>query len=1115
MLMTTDSMSITFPPFRMEVLTGTLWRGKQQQRLRSQAAMVLQYLADRPGQVVSNQELLTALWPKTTVSEGILKTYVWEIRRALGDQLHKPRFIETIPRRGYRFVGKVVSSQQSVVSRKEINQEAKGKKQKAEIGTGFLAPSTQHLAPLLIGREAELAQLHRWLEKALSGDRQVVFVSGEPGIGKTTLIEAFLQSLESRVRRQKKVVSSLQSVVSREDKRQKAKASAAQSLALSSQSWSSLNPKSQILTPSVWVAWGQCIEHYGPSEAYMPVLTALGRLCRESDEKQLLKLLHRYAPTWLVQLPALLSPPLRQRLEQDTGGATRGRMLREIAEALEAITATRTLVLWIDDLHWSDTSTLDLLSFLASRHELARLMIIGTYRPIDILGNGHPLRAIVQELTAHKQCRELQVGSLNEEDIREYLEGRFAAGARHSMPLGRLAHAIHQRTEGNPLFMVNAVEYLLAQGAISQAEEPSDLQPAIDAVQTAVPPNIQQMIERQLERVSAADQRILEVASVVGAEFSAAAVAAGAATPTEEVEERCAEFTRRALFLRATGTAEWPNGTVATRYEFLHALYQHVLYERIPSGKRIGLHQRIGERLEQSYGTQTREIAAALAMHFEHGRDFSRATHYLRQAGENATRRSAHNEAVSLFTKGLELLSLLPHNDERTQQEIRLHLALGLPLTTLKGYASPEVEYTYTRARQLCLQMEDTRYLFPAVLGLGGVRQNQAEFGKARVLAQQLLRLARTEGDPARLLWAHVLSGQISYLIGEFSLAHKDFVQGIALYDARKHSPQASDVVQDPGVHCRCYLAEILWIQGYADQARQLSHQALHLARQLAHSHSKAVALTSAVLLHNWLGEQPAAQDLAEELIALTDQQGFPFWLAVGTIRRGWTLVAQGQEEQGLAQMRQGVAIFYTTGAKFALPGFFCDLAEAHERAGQVEEGLALVTEALKRIAETGEHLSEAELYRLRGELTLQSHASLGQVSDKSRTSLGQVKGKFKASQNKSIVTDPRPLTPDPRGEAEACFRKAITIARQQQAKSLELRAVMSLVRLRQQQATKHQGTSHEQRARAALAAAHRMLSDVYHWFTEGFATADLQEAKALLDQLEKSSGTMGSTGKH
>src|SRR5262249_12188467 len=285
--------------------------------------------------------------------------------------------------------------------------------------------------------------------------------------------------------------------------------------------------------------------------------------------------------------------------------------------------------------------------------------------------------------------------------------------------------AIHQRTEGNPFFMVNALDYLLAQEAFTQVDGQGGLHRAVASVQNAVPPSIQQLIERQIAQLNLEDQRLLEVASVAGAEFSAAAVAAGLEVAAEEIEGQCAELARRALFLRPTGIAEWPNGTVTARYGFLHALYQQVLYERIPTGRRMGLHQRIGERIEQAYGQQAREIAAELALHFERGRNFSRAIHYLRQAGENATRRSAHSEAVSLFTKGLELLQLLPQTAERTQQEIRLHLALGAPFITLKGYASPEVEYSYTRAHKLCQQIGETRYLFPSVLGLCGVRHNQ------------------------------------------------------------------------------------------------------------------------------------------------------------------------------------------------------------------------------------------------------------------------------------------------------------------------------------------------------------------------------------------------------
>jgi DNA-binding winged helix-turn-helix (wHTH) protein/predicted ATPase len=1025
--MTPSSSRLVFPPFHLEVLTGQLWHEKQRLRLRPQAVAVLQYLLEHSQQVISKTELLTALWPGVTVSGSVLKTYIWEIRRAL-QGYHPAPLIETIPRRGYRFIGTVAASAAPSV------QSSKFKVQ--SFPTTQSAIRNPQSAMALVGREAELTQLHHWLDKAVNGERQVVFVTGEAGIGKTTFVEAFLQRLD---------VEQVQSL------RPKAQGPSFEPI-----------PNLQPSASSLSIARGQCIEQYGTSEAYLPMLEALGRLCRTTRRQQAIPLLRQYAPTWLLQLPAFLDPAEREQLQREVNGVTRDRMLREMAEALEALTAERPLVLCLEDLHWSDSSTLDLMAFVARRYEPARLLVIGTYRPVEMLRKDHPLKAVTEELFLHQQGKELPLGLLTQDAVEIYLATRLSGETPGSLPLRRVAQAVYQRTEGHPFFMVNVVDDLLT----STEEQPAVISFSPQEILSVVPPSVRQVIEKQFARLTPGEQRLLEAASIAGMSFSAAAV--GAATETEviEVETRCESLVQRRLFLQASGNRVATERRLSERYQFSHSLYRDVVSAHITAAHQRLLHARIGEWKEAAYGTQARIIAAELAMHFERGRDLQRAIYYLRQAGENATRRSAHREAVNLFTKGLELLHALPPTPERTRQEIRLHLALGLPLTILKGYASPDVERSYTRARHLCQQIGETRYLFPAVLGLGGVRQNQAEFRKARVLARQLLRLARTEGDPARLLWAYVLSGQISYLIGEFALAQKDFVEGIALYDIRRHSPHASDVVQDPGIHCRCYLAEILWVQGYVDQARQLCHEALRLARQLAHSHSKAVALSSAVLLHNRLGEQQTAQDLAEELIALTHQQGFPFWLAVGTVRRGWALVAQGEEEQGLAQMRQGLAIFHTTGAKFAIPSFLCDLAEAHERAGRVEEGLALVTEALGMIAKTGERVSEAELYRLKGQLTLQ---------------------KLSAVSCRLSVPNTQSPTSKAQSEAEACFLKAVEIARRQQAKSLELRATTSLARLWQRQGKHH--------------AARNTLSEIYSWFTEGFTTADLREARALLEE--------------
>ncbi|MBI3797531.1 MAG: AAA family ATPase [Deltaproteobacteria bacterium] len=581
-------LPIFFSPFRLDPGNARLWHGSQVIRLRPKSFAVLRYLLERPGQLVTKEELLNAVWPKTYVSDALVKDSILEIRRALGDDARAPRFVETVHRRGYRFLPAVTtplvtSNQLSVVSEKSE------RRFDSQLATG-----NWQLTTPLIGRDTELALLRGWLDKALNGERQLVFVTGEPGIGKTTIVEAFLAQLGASP--------------------------------FSFPQPQFLAPNTQHPTPSPWIGRGQCVEHYGAGEAYMPVLEALGRLCRAPEGEHLLDVLRQYAPTWLVQLPALLKAEDFERLQHKVQGATRERMLREMAEAVETFTAERPLILCLEDLHWSDVSTLELLAVLARRHESARLLVLGTYRPVEMLGPGHPLRAVKQELQLHQQCEELRLGLLTEPHVAEYVLARFAVGAHDRGSLHRLARAIHQRTEGNPLFMVNVVDYMSAQGVL---DEENETQPA---VQIEVPASIQQLIEKQLDRLSPEEQWMLEVASVAGADFSAAAVAAGTKMTTGDVEACCTRLVRREQFLRTHGVSEWPDGTVATRYHFLHALYQEVLYERIPAGQRVSLHHWIGERVEQAYGDQVRAIAAELAVHFEQGREYRKAISYLQQA---------------------------------------------------------------------------------------------------------------------------------------------------------------------------------------------------------------------------------------------------------------------------------------------------------------------------------------------------------------------------------------------------------------------------------------------------------------------------------------------------
>jgi predicted ATPase len=847
---------------------------------------------------------------------------------------------------------------------------------------------------LLVGREAAWTELQRRWALARQGVRQVVFVTGEAGIGKTALVDAFV---------------------------------------------------AQMATERVWDSRGQCIEQHGVGEAYLPLLEALGRLGRAPGGDRLSALLHQQAPSWLLHLPSLVSPETFEVIQRRAGGTTRERMLRELAEAIEVLTAEQPLVLVLEDLHWSDGATLDWLAYVARRREAARLLVLGTYRPVDAIVRRHPVHAVTHDLQLHGQATEVVLHCLSAAGVTAYLTRRFGEG---SLPTD-LAHMLYQRTDGNPLFLVTVVDDLLHQEVIGQETTGWKLVGGLEDAVRCVPDSLRQLMERQLAQLQPTEQRLLEAASVAGTEFVAAAVAAGVGEPPETVEMQCAALARRGQFVQARGIVDWPDGTVAARYGFLHALYREFLYDRVLTSQRVRWHCQIGLRLEAGYGTQTREFAVELAEHFVRGRDTGRAVLYLHMAGAQAMQRSAHQEALRHFTQALELLATLPDTPGRTQQELDLQIALGPALMVTRGWAAPEVEQTYARARVLCAQLGETPQLFPALWGLWRCSQSRGAFVTARELAAQLMQLAERTAEPASRLEAHCALGQTLFQLGEYTAARPHLEQGIALIDALAQRDLVLRHGDAPGVTCLSFAALTLWCLGYPTQALQRSQEALALA--LDHPFSLVAAQHYAAFLHHYCHEALAVHTLAETLLALATAQAYPLYVGYGICWQGWAAAMLGAGAAGLGQMRQGLAAVLRTGQTLARPFCLLLLAEVARQAGQVEEGLGLVAEALMAFEASGRGDLLAESYRLQGELML-AQAGTGAP------------------------------------EAEACFQQALTIARRQQARSLELRAAMSLSRLRQQQ-----GKPEEARA---------LLAPIYGWFTEGFDTADLQEARALLDAL-------------
>jgi DNA-binding winged helix-turn-helix (wHTH) protein/predicted ATPase len=986
---------VTFGGFRLDATNEQLWQGTHAVALRPKAFAVLTHLVDHARQLVTKQQLLDAVWPGTFVSDAVLKDCIKQVRDALGDDARAPRFIETAHRRGYRFIGEISAEGAVAQPSVEVSE--------AEGHDGAAAP-----ASAVLGRDADLASMDTWLERALAGERQIVFVTGEPGIGKTTLVSVVRDKAAAR---------------------------------------------------GIWVAWGQCLEQYGAGEAYLPVLDALSRLGRTPGRERLTELLRRHAPTWLLDLPSLIPPGEREALRQHVMGATRERMLRELADAVEAITIEAPLMIVLEDLHWSDYSTLDLITYLARRSDRARLIVIGTYRPVDVIVGEHPLKAVKRELQAHGLCRELPLEYLTEDAVGQHLEVTLVG---HQFPRW-LARLIHRRTEGNPLFMVNLVEYLLSEQIIVWMRDEWLLQGAHEDIESAIPESVRQLIEKQIDRLSADERRVLEGASVVGMECSSVAIGAGLEQPTDWVDEHCEALVRRHLFLSPARLVELPDGTVTPRYKFNHVLYLEVPYRLLPPMRRSQIHRRIGHSGEVIYGPRVGEIASELAMHFEQGHDAVRAVRYLLLAAENARHRSAHHEADTLARRGLSMLHTLAPSDERDRQELSLTMVLGVSAMSLKGFAADEVKDIYERALTLCAAQDGSRDAFLAQWLLGLFYYFRAEMRRCHEITERLVDRAGRLADPLFACEAACALGVILVDLGKFALALDQCDKVAVLCEAQGDRQSRAFAGQDPAVTSECYAARALWALGYPDRAMVRIGRARTLAHPLSPTETQVIAGYFTAHLHQLRGETSSAQEHAESAIALADDYGLSVWVALARIIRGWARVEQGAFEEGTEELRRGLAAYDATGARLWRARSLGFLARALARCSRYDEGLKAIVAAVTLVQETGEEGSVAELHRIHGDLLLARAHADGPRSPGQRVRIA------------SRVAAP----------VEESLMRALTIARAQQARSFELRTATSLARLYCQQ--------------GKTAAAARLVEPVLDGFTEGHDTADLRAARTVL----------------
>jgi predicted ATPase/tRNA A37 threonylcarbamoyladenosine biosynthesis protein TsaE len=786
----------------------------------------------------------------------------------------------------------------------------------------------------------------------------------------------------------------------------------------------------------------RCSPYYQNTALY-PVVTHVQRRLRwhrgETSEEKLRKLEEALQPYGLALaevvplLATLLSLPLPDRYVPLTLTPQRQKhkTLEVLLAWLLAEVERQPMCFIVEDLHWADASTLEWLSLLIEQVPTTRLFLLLIFRP-----DFRPPWAPRSYLTP------LSLGRLSHrqvETMTERVTERILGGT--PLPAEVLRHVI-AATDGVPLFIEELTKMILESGLVKEREGQYALRRPLPAL--AIPATLYESLMARLDQWEAA-KPVAQLGAVVGREFTSEMLQAVWPGEEDTLQQGLAQLVNAELLYRRGVLHQ-------ALYVFKHALIQEAAYQSLLRSTRQQYHQQIARVLEARFPDVCEAQPELLAHHYTQAGLTEQAVGYWQRAGQRALQRSAYVEAMTHLTRGLELLKLLPETVERLRQEFDMQMSLGAALRVTRGQGAPEVEQLYIRGRALCERVGEPPQLFRVLWGLWTVYQARGAYQTMRALGQQLLSLAQRLHDPGLLLEAYHVLWTGLFFDGEITAAQPYLKQGLQLYEPQRH---CTHIVlysgHDSGVCCRMIAAQSLWLLGYPDQAVASSQAALALAQQMAHPYSLDFALRWAAVLHHLRREAPLTQARAEAAMTIATEQGFPLRLAQAMPLRGWALAARGYGEEGRAQIEQGLAAYQAAGVTASRPYYLALLAEASAQVGQTTVGLEALAEALAMLAKSTARWWEAELYRLRGELLRQRS-----------------------------VAQP--------GEAEACFQQSLAVARRQQAKSLELRATMSLSRLWQ-----HQGKRR---------VAHDLLAPIYGWFTEGFDTADLREAKALLEVL-------------
>ena len=920
----TEIQEIRFGPFAIEQEPARLKRGPAAIKLRPKSLKVLRYLAERPGQFVSKEELLRDVWEGRIVSDSGLRLCVREIRAALGDNAESPQYLETVTGRGYRFL--------------------EGRDGRAII------PET--VGPI-VGRQSELDLLNEHSRSTVEGEKKFTLIGGEPGIGKTTLLNNFIEQRNNK-------------------KKQR-------------------------------VFQAQCVVHYGDGEAYGPLLQMLSEECRQEKGSALVNILRRHAPSWLLQLPGVVAPAELESLRQQLEGVSQERMMREFLQLLEQLSAQSPIIVVIEDLHWSDQSTIDLLGYLAQTGQ-APFFLITTYRPVDAVLYAEHLRDMISELKSRGNCAEISLELLTIEDVSIYLHGKLNGTVSEE-----LTERIYERTSGNPLFLVNIVEDLVKHQLISMQKGAWVAADKAEQLIGGVPETLRSLISRRVNSLPDSLNLILETGSVVGLEFSVAAICSALDGTIGNIEKECEKLAEQGLFIEPRAVETWPDGTISGRYRFQHPLYAEVLYDQIGDARKTLINKCIGEKLEQAYSEEIESAAASLAVYFERARQSDKSLHYRIQSAELAQRRHAYPEFIAHLQGALKLLGELPEGPERNQQEIDLLVSLGPAQIATLGYAAPGVEETYNRAQELLTHSDTSPQLIPVLWNLAAFYMVRGQLSQSNTLINQVVDLAEEQDELSLQMMARDALSQQLFFEGNFEGALKNIQFVIDHYDFDQHRHLAKEYgLEDPFVACHIIHAYILTLYGEFNRAREHVNIAEALANKIDNPHTTGFFLMFNAFIQMLSGNPASAREKAKSCLEIGNQYNI-HWNPFALILEARANARIDNNSDSLAKIESGLEAWRSTGASLGSTFMLYCLGDAALALGESDRAQRALEEALTIVENTHESWIEPELHRLLGVTMLRL-------------------------ENKS--------------EATEYFHRALQFARVQKARLLELWAALELSHL-------------------------------------------------------------------